>query len=504
MEATKVIYTNRLNWLVTPICSATVVQHLHVSTGLKSVTVGSIVLMVVKMRKIAGSWNWLNATKTSFVVAMVNAYPNFWSNLMISSSIVSMRLINVKKRVPYYIPVLVLNLLSIVKTLRAVCIIRGKANIWPLLVRDNVRLCWWWPFFLLDLIRSRRTVGGHSSVPFTYPPFSKQNATNTATTIDASARCGQVVPRPLFLLPSRPFHFGHLQFGFDKAGINQSWHSSLPDYICVDDRFCDLSPRHNALIQPNNLACYNFTDLVFPSARLSFSVWFESFSARAARYIWRCNTFPDRFYHYCDRHHLYRCRNSSECISFYRLLDQVEDCMHGDDEDPQYVNAVVSLQNTSYFFKCSPSNTYIAKRLRGNGVCDCRSKDVGTCEDEVSQEQYVESHISFQTMCDGFTELAPVMVDGRPMTDETDCQQWLCDNIYTRCDGYLELLRRQWWDRLWRIVDLQLFIWSSNMCVLPRDKRAHLPSCQSNGWWSCRLPRRNRWTEKVSDWSVVR
>jgi hypothetical protein len=48
---------------------------------------------------------------------------------------------------------------------------------------------------------------------------------------------------------------------------------------------------------------------------------------------------------------------------------------------------------------------------------------------------YARNHISFQTICDGFTELLPITIDGQNHTDETECEQWLCDNIYTRCDG---------------------------------------------------------------------
>ncbi|CAF4566598.1 unnamed protein product, partial [Rotaria sp. Silwood2] len=41
-------------------------------------------------------------------------------------------------------------------------------------------------------------------------------------------------------------------------------------------------------------------------------------------------------------------------------------------------------------------------------------------------------NISFQTICYGFTELLPITVEDR---DETECEQWSCNNIYTRCDG---------------------------------------------------------------------
>ena len=46
------------------------------------------------------------------------------------------------------------------------------------------------------------------------------------------------------------------------------------------------------------------------------------------------------------------------------------------------------------------------------------------------------SKILFQTVCDGFTELFPVTIDGRNETDETECEQWPKRNRYTRCNGF--------------------------------------------------------------------
>ncbi|CAF3865283.1 unnamed protein product [Rotaria sp. Silwood1] len=68
-------------------------------------------------------------------------------------------------------------------------------------------------------------------------------------------------------------------------------------------------------------------------------------------------------------------------------------------------------------------------------VCDCEKYDFGLCEDERPDEYYAISHISFQTICDGFVELWPVNIDGRNETDETECEWWPCNNTYTRCDG---------------------------------------------------------------------
>ncbi|CAF1391214.1 unnamed protein product [Rotaria sordida] len=50
-----------------------------------------------------------------------------------------------------------------------------------------------------------------------------------------------------------------------------------------------------------------------------------------------------------------------------------------------------------------------------------------TKSDELSKK-----HISFQIICDGFTELLPININGR---NETEREQWPCNNIYTHCNG---------------------------------------------------------------------
>ncbi len=40
----------------------------------------------------------------------------------------------------------------------------------------------------------------------------------------------------------------------------------------------------------------------------------------------------------------------------------------------------------------------------------------------------------FPTLCDGYVEYEE-LIDGRAIeTDEANCEEWLCDNQYTRCD----------------------------------------------------------------------
>ncbi|CAF4475535.1 unnamed protein product [Rotaria sp. Silwood2] len=49
--------------------------------------------------------------------------------------------------------------------------------------------------------------------------------------------------------------------------------------------------------------------------------------------------------------------------------------------------------------------------------------------------QYVRKNVSFQTICDEFTELISIIIEGQNETDETECEHWPCNKIYTRCDS---------------------------------------------------------------------
>ena len=45
-------------------------------------------------------------------------------------------------------------------------------------------------------------------------------------------------------------------------------------------------------------------------------------------------------------------------------------------------------------------------------------------------------NILFPTICDGFQELLSNHdIQNQNETDETECEQWQCNNIYTHCDG---------------------------------------------------------------------
>lgn len=128
---------------------------------------------------------------------------------------------------------------------------------------------------------------------------------------------------------------------------------------------------------------------------------------------------------------LHTCKNSSKRISQYRLNDLVDDCFYGDDE--LHLNNC-SLNMTKYQFKCNVTEKLVClahvRLLDGCQDCPDGSDEVIPTEDSHRQT------ISFQTICNGFTELIPILIDGNYETDETECDRFPCNNSYTRCDGY--------------------------------------------------------------------
>ncbi|CAF3975438.1 unnamed protein product [Rotaria sp. Silwood2] len=132
---------------------------------------------------------------------------------------------------------------------------------------------------------------------------------------------------------------------------------------------------------------------------------------------------------------MYKCINSSKCIAINRLMDSTLDCPQSDDENITQINKAGLTHILKSYFKCEITNKYIHQSLVKDGVCDCKLHNSKECEDEDFQIHYIRKNISFQTICDGFTELIPINIKEKNETDETECEQWPCNNIYTRCDG---------------------------------------------------------------------
>ena len=138
---------------------------------------------------------------------------------------------------------------------------------------------------------------------------------------------------------------------------------------------------------------------------------------------------------------LYQCEDSIKCISKHRLLDGIIDCPNGDDE--KYTSSCL-LENASQRFQCSINQSIecISPLLIDNKEYQCATKLPNNYQENpnFSPEKTDEkSPISFQTLCDGFEERYPTLMnDQTNETDETNCHQhiWPCNNSYTYCNYF--------------------------------------------------------------------
>jgi hypothetical protein len=204
-------------------------------------------------------------------------------------------------------------------------------------------------------------------------------------------------------VPARPMIFGHMYFAYNKdAIITQQSVGMPPHYICYNDQLCSGFYSNKTLLSFNNATCLQPADfpLNYPSMAFGRDQWLSLFVVPLSKQFHRCNTILYNDSTICNSPNMYRCLNSSKCISKHRLCDNMTDCDYGDDEQCS------SITNSS------------------------------ECTGNFSDIDYFRKYISFSTICDGFTELIPVLIDGRNETDETECEQWPCNNIYTRCDGF--------------------------------------------------------------------
>ncbi|CAF4604191.1 unnamed protein product [Rotaria socialis] len=100
-------------------------------------------------------------------------------------------------------------------------------------------------------------------------------------------------------------------------------------------------------------------------------------------------------------------------------------------EDGEKVINNGSLPDTDYGFRCTSEHKCIPMSvIRGDRPVCIGGEDMdlmsigGTSKD---------SYLTFATLCDGFID--HMRTDSFNYTDETDCDNWLCDNVYSRCNG---------------------------------------------------------------------
>jgi hypothetical protein len=216
------------------------------------------------------------------------------------------------------------------------------------------------------------------------------------------------------IFPQRPVFQGHVQLIYltNKTILFiEEEISMFPDYVCYDVRKCPFLP---------SISMLNVTGTTCRSTKE-----FELHSFNDILYFFQACliVIDNEFKINSTQSSLIQCPGTTKYISKHRVLDGVPDCYNGIDE----INIDTCQWNDKYRFKCSSENKCLSPVLIRNSIKDCHGG-----EDEFSN---IFKDKLYQKLCNGYEHLSPILIDGLNETDETHCEDWPCNNFYTRCDG---------------------------------------------------------------------
>jgi len=167
-------------------------------------------------------------------------------------------------------------------------------------------------------------------------------------------------------------------------------HMPLPDYVCVEKKHC---PFLQGVVYIDGKACVNVDDMQVTSP-IGILYYFKS-------YLFINET--GHLTHCCDS-----CSDENEC-NLQKEKKLNVNCLRtyfADDFDTQY----------------------------NHRTSDKRNNVMHSGNDENIQTQTIR--FLFSMICNGFVNyLPPELIDGLNETDETNCEEWPCNNIYTRCNN---------------------------------------------------------------------
>lgn len=227
----------------------------------------------------------------------------------------------------------------------------------------------------------------------------------------------------IFGFPFLPFTSEGVSLMYVSDRAYNTQNRGEPKYVCFNVVYC---PFLTPTIEINGSTCVSVLSLNINVSSTDQAIGdiFRFYSLPAERNL--CNNSET----------MYQCRESLNCISSRRLSDGIEDCYGGDDEK---TNLTCSLKD-KIRIPC-PSRDKCVSHLIAN-------KTASECLFRVDNEYFKTTprSLSFPIICDGFVEinlhkLADILYYSnsttlKPETDEAHCEEWPCNNIYTRCDGF--------------------------------------------------------------------
>ncbi|CAF1130271.1 unnamed protein product [Adineta steineri] len=258
----------------------------------------------------------------------------------------------------------------------------------------------------------------------------------TAMTVCARA-VSETCPE-LMYFPNVPVLFGHLYTAYHKSDAHHTggWGYRSP-YICSNNSLYDNYLEKTTKILFKNTTCFRAKVKDDHPSNINWDWKYH----KHLNELFHLLKNHDRFTNYAsevrNELNLYQCINSSTYIPMHDIMNGVPNCPRHDDEkifDSDRTNDILEKVKEKYY-KCEESGKDILLDVIGDCKCDCQPKNYYICEDENKDFIYSRKKISFQTICDGHPELSTINIEGTNETDETECKQWECNNIYTRCDG---------------------------------------------------------------------
>lgn len=231
------------------------------------------------------------------------------------------------------------------------------------------------------------------------------------------------------LFPAYPVLEGHVRFMYSPSQVVASelgpsdsrW--SLPDYVCFDETRSPF-PFYTDFI--HGLPCIG-SEYASMSDYLKINYIAELVVLSRAS-LSSANTKGNNSH--CHHSSLFHCPQSTKCISKHRLLDGHPDCDEGTDETAYNESCAL---NDHFRFQCDSDRKCFSPMVIRNGEKQCTG---GEDEGTTKTNQTDRKEFSFQQLCNGYQHMEPAFIDGQyNETDETHCDEWPCDNIYTRCDG---------------------------------------------------------------------
>ena len=230
---------------------------------------------------------------------------------------------------------------------------------------------------------------------------------------------------PQFNFPTDLVTVGHVRFFYTNNMTIPSDKYVLPVYVCYKRELCPFLPSTMRLhtFQNESLTCQHTSELLRSYA---INSWLNL--VRVIRIHFRpCSSLVPSNHADKNISSLFLCPDSNKYMSKHRLVDAVRDCAKGEDES---YNNSCDLGD-KYRWKCSSDGRCLAPTLENDLWSGCDDYSGEGSEDRSQHKR----RISFQTLCNRFIDINPMMIDGREQSDETNCEHWDCDNAYTHNDS---------------------------------------------------------------------